>query len=75
MIVQFDHWTAEAIDQLPVDTIFYTTSVINTPSRIESDIQTARETLMGIALRPLRREAAEVLEAICLRDEANEENC
>jgi hypothetical protein len=81
MIVQFDRWTAESLDQLPIDTIFYTASVINTPSRIETDIDRAHERLMGIALRPLRREAAEVLDAIRLRDEArrrevlNREGC
>src|ERR1700719_3888875 len=61
MIVKYDRWTAESIDQLPIDTVLYTTSVINTPSRVESDIRLARERLMGIAMRPLRREAAAVL--------------
>ncbi len=70
MIVQFDRWTSESHDQLPIDTILYTTSVINTPSRIESDIRLARERLMGIAMRPLRREATAVLDEIRLRDEA-----
>jgi hypothetical protein len=37
-----------------MDTIFYTASVINAPSRIETDIHLAHERLMGIALRPLR---------------------
>ncbi len=64
-----DRWTAEARDQLPIDTVLYTASVINTPSRIEADIRLARERLMGIALRPIRREATEVLDAIRLRDE------
>jgi hypothetical protein len=56
MIIQFDRWTSESRDQLPINTLLYTTSVINTPSRFESDIRLARERLMGIALRPLRRE-------------------
>ena len=70
MIVQYDRWTAESSDQLPINTLLYTTSVINTPSRVESDLRKAREKLMGIAMRPLRREAAAVLDAIRLRDEA-----
>ena len=67
MIIQFDRFTSESRDQLPINTILYTTSVINTPSRVESDIRLARERLMGIAMRPLRREAAEALDAIRLR--------
>jgi DNA transposition AAA+ family ATPase len=70
MIVKFDRWTSESSDELPIDTMLYTTSVINTPSRVESDIRLARERLMGIAMRPLRREAAAVLDEIRLRDEA-----
>jgi AAA domain len=70
MIVQFDRWTSGSLDQLPIDTILYTTSVINTPSRVDSDIRLARERLMGIAMRPIRKEATEVLDAIRLRDEA-----
>ena len=57
MIVPIDRWTSESRDQHPIDTVLYTTSVINRPSRIESDIRMARERLMGIATRPLRREA------------------
>jgi hypothetical protein len=70
MIMQFDRWTSGSLDQLPIDTILYTTSVINTPSRVDSDIRLARERLMGIAMRPIRKEATEVLDAIRLRDEA-----
>jgi hypothetical protein len=70
MIVQFDRWTSGSLDQLPIDTILYTTSVINTPSRVDSDIRLARERLMGVAMRPIRKEATEVLDAIRLRDEA-----
>jgi hypothetical protein len=55
-------WTTESRDQLPIDTIFYTTSVVNTPSRIEADIRLVREGLMEIALRPIRRKATETLE-------------
>jgi hypothetical protein len=31
MIVQFDRWTSEARDQLPIDTVLYTASVITRP--------------------------------------------
>jgi hypothetical protein len=71
MIVSFDRWTSQSRDQLPINTILYTTAVINTPSRIESDIGMARERLMGIAMNPIRLEAKEVLDAIRLRDEAS----
>ena len=50
MIVSFDRWTSQSRDQLPINTILYTTAVINTPSRIASDIGMARERLMGIAM-------------------------
>jgi AAA domain len=68
--MQFDRWTSGSLDQLPIDTILYTTSVINTPSRVDSDIRLATERLMGVAMRPIRKEATEVLDAIRLRDEA-----
>jgi DNA transposition AAA+ family ATPase len=68
MIVERDRWTTESDDQLPIDTILYTTSVVNTPSRVESDIRMTCERLMGIALRPIRGKATETLDAIRLRD-------
>jgi hypothetical protein len=71
MIISFDRWTSQLRDQLPINTILYTTAVINTPSRVESDIGMARERLMDIAMSPIRLEAKEVLDAIRLRDEAN----
>jgi hypothetical protein len=68
-IVPRDRWTSEVSDELPIDTLLYTTSVINTPSRVESDINMAREKVMSIVLDPMRREAAVVLEEIRLEDE------
>jgi hypothetical protein len=56
-----DRWTSETTDDLPVDTLLYTTSVINTPSRISQDINMAREKVMSIVLDPLRREGSAVL--------------
>lgn len=69
-IVQRDRWTYESSDQLPVETILYTTTVINTPSRVEADVRRSREKLMEAALRPIRQQAAVALEEIRLRDEA-----
>lgn len=50
-------------DNMPVDTLLYTASVINTPSGVKSDIN------MSIVLDPIRREALLVLEKIRLKDE------
>jgi Cdc6-like AAA superfamily ATPase len=65
-----DPWSEASPDTPLLDTVFYTTSVVNTPSRVASDLARARERLTGIALRPIRREARAALEAIRLRDEA-----
>lgn len=65
-----DPWLESSTDQPLLDTVFYTTTVINTPSRIASDLFHAREKLSAIALRLIRREAAAVLETIRVRDEA-----
>jgi hypothetical protein len=46
-----------------------TTSVVNTPSRVENDIKMARVRMMSIVLDPIRREATMVLEEIRLKDE------
>jgi hypothetical protein len=56
-------------DDRPVDTLLYTTSVVNTPSRVENDIKMAREKVMSIVLDPIRREETMVLEKIRLKDE------
>jgi hypothetical protein len=68
-IVPRDRWTSEVSDDLPVDTLLYTTSVINTPSGVRNDINMARERVMSIVLNPIRREAAAVLEEIRVKDE------
>jgi hypothetical protein len=49
--------------------LLYTTSVINTPSRISQDLNMAREKVMSIVLDPLRREGSAALELIRIRDE------
>ncbi len=56
-------------DDLPVDTVLYTTSVINTPSGVRDDIPKARDTVMSVVLNPIRHEASVVLEKIRLKDE------
>jgi DNA transposition AAA+ family ATPase len=68
-IIAHDRWTSETTDDLPVDTLLYTTSVINTPSRISQDISMAREKVMSIVLDPLRREGRAALDVIRIRDE------
>jgi hypothetical protein len=63
-----DRSTSKSRDQLPINTILYTTSVINTSSRIEAAIGMARESLIGIAMNPIRLETKEVLDALRLRE-------
>lgn len=69
-MMEHAHESRPETDHIELDTLFYTTAVVNTPSRVEHDIHHARERLMSVAMRPLRREAKEVLEAIRMRDEA-----
>ena len=64
-----DRWTIEVSDDLPVDTLPCTTSVINTPPGVRNDISLARERVRSIALDPIQREAHLVLEKIRLKDE------
>lgn len=54
----------------PVDTVLYTPLVMNSPSRVDSDIKRARETLAGMVRWPLRREAQATLKTLRDRDEA-----
>ncbi len=69
-MMEHAHESHPETDHIELDTLFYTTAVVNTPSRVEHDIHQARERLISVAMRPLRREAKEVLEAIRQRDEA-----
>jgi hypothetical protein len=68
-IVLRDRWTSVINDDRPIDTLLYTTSVVNTPSRVDNDIRMAREKVMSIVLDPIRQEATMVLEEIRLKDE------
>jgi len=54
---------------VPTDTVFYTTGVINTPSRIDIEVRGAREILHDRATRAIRTEAREALDKLRLRDE------
>jgi len=49
--------------------VFYTTSVVNTPSRVDFDIKLAKEKVKNILLDPIQREARIVLDEIRLKDE------
>jgi DNA transposition AAA+ family ATPase len=54
----------------PIDTVLYTPLVMNSPSRVDSDIKRARETLAGMVRWSLRREAQATLKTLRDRDEA-----
>jgi DNA transposition AAA+ family ATPase len=56
-----------------LDTVFYTPSVVNSPGRIEADINRSRERLKDLVRRPLRLEAAEKLASIRQRDNEHAE--
>src|SRR5882757_4797454 len=69
IIGKIDPWTAELSIEPLLDTVLYTPSVINSPSRIDHDLRRQREMLAGFARRPLRREAQAVLAVLRARDE------
>jgi DNA transposition AAA+ family ATPase len=59
----------EAIESLiGIKAIFYTAPVVNTPGRISYDIDLLRSQLHTLAIEPLRREAAQKLNQIDVRD-------
>src|SRR5580704_10426803 len=64
-----DRWNAGPADGPILDTVFYTPSVVNTPRRIDAEIQRARGTLRELAKQPYRDEPERRLEAIQRRDE------
>ncbi len=68
-IVPLDRWSSEAQDGKPIDTILYTPDVVNSPSRTDSDLRRARETLSNIAARSIRTEARATLDKLRVRDE------
>lgn len=69
-LADYDRWNEATMPSIMFDTVMYTAEVVNTPSRVASDLGRAREKLTGIAVRPIEREARTVLETIRLRDEA-----
>ena len=73
-IIPRDRWTSESSDDLPVDTLLYTTSVINTPSRIANDINMARERVMSIVLDPIRRDRGSRGDQAQRREEAKRDH-
>jgi DNA transposition AAA+ family ATPase len=70
MILKVHREPAESRDQLPIDTVLYTTEVVNTPARVQFDIRSTRERLQEVALRPIRKAATDTLDAIRLKDQA-----
>ena len=71
MIGRYDPATEETPLAPTLDTVFYTPLVMNSPSRVDSDIKRARETLAGMVRWPLRREAHAALKTLRDRDEAH----
>jgi hypothetical protein len=69
-----DRWRTDPSESPPLDTVFYTPSVVNSPGRIEADINRSREKLKDLVRRPLRLEAAGKLESIRHRDKEHAES-
>ena len=63
-LADYDRWNEATMPSIMFDTVMYTAEVVNTPSRVASDLGRAREKLTGIAVRPIEREARTVLETI-----------
>ncbi len=68
-----DRWHADHSENPALDIVFYTPSVVNSPRRIEVDINRSRDKLKDLVRRPLRLEAAEKLESIRHRDKEHSE--
>ncbi len=71
LIGRYDTATEETPLAPTLDSVFYTPLVMNSPSRVDSDIKRARETLAGMVRWPLRREAHAALKTLRDRDEAH----
>jgi hypothetical protein len=64
-----DAWTTKVTDNRPIDTVLYTTSVVNTPSRVDTDISLAKERVRNVLLDPILQEARIVLDEIKFKDD------
>jgi hypothetical protein len=73
MVRAADLWNTAPLEGPTLSTVFYTPSVVNTPGSINSEIRRNRETLKGLAKRPLRLEKEERLAFIRKRDEEHQE--
>ncbi len=70
LIVPLDWWDAEMADGGQLETILYTPDVITSPSRIQTEIGRARETLARVAKRATQAEGRTLLDSLRARDEA-----
>jgi DNA transposition AAA+ family ATPase len=68
-IIPLDRWNAEASDAKPIDTVLFTPEVVNTPARIQNDVNRARAVLSSVAKRATRAEQRATLDALRSRDE------
>jgi hypothetical protein len=50
-----DRWHTDPSEGPTLDTVFYTPSVVNSPGRIEADINRSRDKLKDLVRRPLRQ--------------------
>ena len=62
-------WRDEPIYGLPLDTLFYTAPVVNSPVQLEGDLGRAREKLLHMARGPLRRQEEIALDTIRIRNQ------
>jgi DNA transposition AAA+ family ATPase len=69
-IIPIDRWSSEASDERPIDTVFFTPDVINTPARIDADVREARSRVCSVAKRSTRAEQRATLDLLRSRDEA-----
>jgi DNA transposition AAA+ family ATPase len=68
-IIPLDRWNAEASDAKPIDTVLFTPEVVNTPARIQNDVNRARAVRSSVAKRATRAEQRATLDALRSRDE------
>lgn len=69
IVEKHDPWRDEPIYGPPLDTLFYTPPVVNSPAQLEGDLGRAREKLLHMARGPLRRQEEIALDTIRLRNQ------